>query len=327
MKSSTFSVLLVSTAIVAGLVGYAKYAGKSSDAAPATEAVTEFAAPAATKEAGDDVVLARYKGGELRYSELKEMMNAVFQSGERPKFESFPDNTKMEVLKNLVRERLLLKEAENAGTDKTPEVQKQLEVMKNQIVIQAYLKAQVAKLVPESEMQAKYDEMKKQYDGKTEVKARHILVKTQEDAQKIAAELKAGGDFAKIAKEKSEDKGSGAEGGELGYFTKDRMVPEFATAAFKLKKDEISEPVKTDFGWHVIQVEDIRPVQPPKFEDVKEQIQQGLAGKAVESYVNSLTEKADVEYFNVDGKPLKEEKALPASTPIPATPGEEKKGQ
>ena len=106
-----------------------------------------------------------------------------------------------------------------------------------------------------------------------EVHARHILVEKEDEAKAILADLKKGGDFAAIAKEKSKDPGSKENGGDLGYFAKDQMVPEFAEAAFKLDKGQLSDPVKTQFGWHVLKVEDKRNRPVPEFDKVKDQVE------------------------------------------------------
>ena len=122
-------------------------------------------------------------------------------------------------------------------------------------------------------MQKVYDDAVKQMATEQEVRARHILVATEDEAKAILAELKKGTDFAELAKEKSKDPGAAAEGGDLGYFTKDQMVPEFAEAAFKLDKGQVSDPVKTQFGWHIIKVEDKRTKPVPEFDKVKDQVE------------------------------------------------------
>ena len=121
-----------------------------------------------------------------------------------------------------------------------------------------------------------YDEAVKQVKNEEEVHARHILVPTEDEAKAILAQLKGGADFATLAKEKSKDPGA-AEGGDLGYFTKEQMVPEFSEVAFKLGKGQLSDPVKTQFGWHIIKVEDKRTRPTPTFEQVKPQIENYVA--------------------------------------------------
>ena len=122
-------------------------------------------------------------------------------------------------------------------------------------------------------MKKVYAEATKEMGDEKEVHARHILVEKEDEAKAILADLKKGGDFAAIAKEKSKDPGSKENGGDLGYFTKDQMVPEFAEVAFKLDKGQLSDPVKTQFGWHVLKVEDKRNRPIPEFDKVKDQIE------------------------------------------------------
>ena len=127
------------------------------------------------------------------------------------------------------------------------------------------------------------------------MRARHILVPTEDEAKAILAEIKKGTDFAELAKQKSKDPGAAAEGGDLGYFTKDQMVPEFAEVAFKMNKGEVSDPVKTQFGWHIIKVEDKRNKPVPAFEQVKDQIETFVARRAQAEYIAKLREAAKVE--------------------------------
>jgi peptidyl-prolyl cis-trans isomerase C len=139
-----------------------------------------------------------------------------------------------------------------------------------------------------------YDEAIKQTPNEQEVHARHILVATEGEAKDIEAQLKNGADFATLAKEKSKDPGA-AEGGDLGYFTKDQMVPEFAEAAFKLDKGQISDPVKTQFGWHIIKVEDKRIKPTPTYDEVKGQLQNYVARRAQADLVDNLRKSATIE--------------------------------
>jgi peptidyl-prolyl cis-trans isomerase C len=144
-------------------------------------------------------------------------------------------------------------------------------------------------------MKKVYEEAAKQIAGEQEVHARHILVETEDEAKAIEAELKKGADFAQLAKEKSKDPGGAADGGDLGFFTKDQMVPEFSAVAFTLEPGKISDPVKSQFGWHVIKVEEKRNRKAPDFEQVKPQIETYVTRKAQAEYVAKLREAAKVE--------------------------------
>ena len=139
-----------------------------------------------------------------------------------------------------------------------------------------------------------YDDAVRSMGGQEEVRARHILVDSEDEAKSVLDQLKAGGDFATLAKDKSKDPG-GAAGGDLGYFTKEQMVPEFAEVAFKMYPGQVSNPVKTQFGWHIIKLEDKRTRNPPEFEKVKDQIETYLARKAQSDFIAKLRETAKVE--------------------------------
>ena len=143
-------------------------------------------------------------------------------------------------------------------------------------------------------MKKVYEEASKQITGEAEVHARHILVETEDEAKAIAEELKKGADFADLAKKKSKDPGA-SDGGDLGFFTKEQMVPEFSAVAFVLEPGKISDPVKSQFGWHIIKVEEKRNRKAPDFEQVKPQIETYVTRKAQADYVAKLREAAKVE--------------------------------
>ena len=143
-------------------------------------------------------------------------------------------------------------------------------------------------------MKKVYEEASKQITGEQEVRARHILVETEDEAKAVKAELDKGTDFAELAKKKSKDPGA-SDGGDLGFFTKEQMVPEFSTVAFALEPGKISDPVKSQFGWHIIKVEEKRSRKAPDFEQVKGQIETYVTRKAQADYVAKLREAAKVE--------------------------------
>lgn len=153
--------------------------------------------------------------------------------------------------------------------------------------------------VTDQDIQKYYEEHPEEFQHPDQVKARHILVNTKEEADEIYARLAAGGDFAAIAKEKSQDFSSKDQGGELGYFSRGQMVPEFEEAAFSLAVGELSKPVKTDYGWHIIQVEDKKPAKTDKLEEVKEKIRRELIDRQVNdrfpSWMESLRQEAKID--------------------------------
>jgi peptidyl-prolyl cis-trans isomerase C len=144
-------------------------------------------------------------------------------------------------------------------------------------------------------MRKVYEEAVKQMGEEQEVRARHILVPTENEAKAVLAELNKGTDFAELAKQRSKDPAAAAQGGDLGYFTKEQMVPEFAEVAFKLEKGKLSDPVKSQFGWHIIQVQDKRSKTPPEFEQVKDQVETYVVRRAQAEFVTKLREGAKIE--------------------------------
>lgn len=254
--------------------------------------------------AASDYTILKYGSDDVKYSEVQDVWKTLFPGGNAPEFKSFDENIRQNVLRGIVSEKLLYKEAVKAGFDKSPEVKKRMEEMQRQIVLQAYMESKAKEMVSDAELKKAYDEKVKTASGQEEVKARHILVKTEDEAKKLYDEIKKGGDFEKIAREQSTDKGSGAQGGDLGWFTKDKMVPEFADAAFALKKGEVSQPVKSGFGWHIIKLDDRRTAKPASFEESKEELKNEVAEKAVDRYVGSLLKNAGIKYYDESGKEL-----------------------
>ena len=254
--------------------------------------------------AAGDYTIVKYGTDEIKVSEVLETWKTLFPGGNAPDFKSFDENIRQNVLRGMVSEKILYKEALKAGFDKNPIVKKRMDEMQKQIVLQSYMEDKAKALVTDDQLRKAYEEKIKTASGAEEVKARHILVKTEEEAKKIVETLKKGGDFEKIAREQSTDKGSGAQGGDLGWFTKDKMVAEFADAAFALKKGDVSVPVKSGFGWHIIKLEDRRAVKPASFEESKEELRGEVAEKAVEEYVSGLLKNSGVKYYDEAGKEL-----------------------
>jgi len=177
----------------------------------------------------------------------------------------------------------------------TEDFKKRLGQTRERLLMEALLTREGEKGASDEAMKKFYDETVKGLKPVQEVKARHILVEKEEEAKAALERIRKGEDFAKLAAELSKDPGSGKEGGDLGWFEKERMVPEFAEAAFKLPKGGVSEIVKTQFGYHIIKVEDIRDKAPPPFDAVKEQLRRYMVQKAQQDLVLKLREAAKVE--------------------------------
>jgi peptidyl-prolyl cis-trans isomerase C len=205
------------------------------------------------------------------------------------------DNSKGLVVNRLITQEVVIQEAQKAGLDKQADFQARLELSNRELLINAYLQDYNKKHpISEAEIKAEYEKFKQQL-GDKEYNARHILVKTEQEAKDIIAQLGKGADFAKLAKEKSLDPGSKDRGGDLDWFSPARMVKPFSEATAGLKKGEYTKtPVQTQFGWHVIKLVDVRDTQPPPFDKVKDGIQKELQQRQIEKLVTDLRAKAKV---------------------------------
>jgi peptidyl-prolyl cis-trans isomerase C len=190
---------------------------------------------------------------------------------------------------------LLARAAEAKGIGSTTDFAKKLQFAKAKLLMETLLKAEAKAAVTEEALRKVYDQAVKEMGKEEEVHARHILLKTEDEAKAVLAELKGGGDFEKLAKEKSTDPSAKTNGGDLGFFGKDQMVPEFADAAFKLNKGDLSEPVKSQFGWHVIRSEDKRTKPVPEYDKVKPQLEQFVVRNAQAALITKLREGANIE--------------------------------
>ncbi|QND48485.1 peptidylprolyl isomerase [Rhizobium lusitanum] len=226
-------------------------------------------APVFADDAKDPVV-AKVGDVEIHQSELDlAIANLDPQLGQLP-----DDQKKVAALSASIDVKLLAKDAAAEKLDQTPAFQSHMAYLRDRELHNAYFKAHVADAITDDEVKARYDKEVAALPKQEEVHARHILVKTEDEAKAIIKELDAGKDFATLAKEKSTDPNK-ADGGDLGYFAHGRMVKEFEDAAFALPVGTYTKtPVKSDFGWHVIKVEDKRVAPPPPFDQVKDQVRQ-----------------------------------------------------
>jgi peptidyl-prolyl cis-trans isomerase C len=279
------------------------------------------AAPAKPAEALKDPVVAIVNGQKIRLSELEVAKQSLPQQYRNmPMTAIYPA-----LLDRIVDSKLVEQDGRKHKVTDDPAFKKRMAFVEEQVIQDFWLQKEIAAKVTPEKLKQAYQERLKTMPAEEEVHARHILVATEAEAKAIIADLKKGADFDKLAREKSTDKASGAEGGDLGWFKKTDMVKEFADAAFALKKGALTDqPVKTQFGYHVIQVEDRRRAPPPSFEEMSDQIRQDLARETVTAMLNQLRGNAKIEKFNVDGSkpaPAPAAPAAPAKPAAPATPG------
>jgi peptidyl-prolyl cis-trans isomerase C len=240
--------------------------------------------------AGADTVIARVNGIDIKQSDLalaEEDVGAEMQG-------SSPDAKREQLIAYLADVIMVTQEAEKKKIAENPDFKRRLAFLRNKLLMGFELQEEAKAAVSENGMQQTYQDAVKSMAGQEEVRARHILVESEDEAKTILTELKGGADFATLAKEKSKDPGA-AQGGDLGYFSKEQMVPEFADVAFKMYAGQLSNPVKTQFGWHIIKVEDKRVRQAPEFDKVKDQIESYMMRKAQTDYVTKLRQTAKIE--------------------------------
>src|SRR6476661_4497625 len=235
-------------------------------------------------------VLAKVNGAEIRQSDV-----AIAEEELGPSLAQMDPATKKDnVLAFLIDMKIVSKAAEDKKLENSEQFNKRLPFTRSRLLMDSLLASEGKAATTHEAMKKVYEEASKQITGEQEVHARHILVETEDEAKAIKAELDKGGDFAELAKKKSKDPGA-SDGGDLGFFTKDQMVPEFSTVAFALEPGKISDPVKSQFGWHIIKVEEKRNRKAPDFDQVKGQIETYVTRKAQADYVAKLREAAKVE--------------------------------
>lgn len=211
-------------------------------------------------------------------------------------FDKIDNGLKKEIVKNLIIGELMLSEAKKAKIDQSPDFKQALDLASKQLIQKLFIDKLVKENITESKIKNKYDELAKLQADKDEYKVRHILVKSEEEAKEIKKKLDKGEDFSKLAKEYSLD-GNKDSGGSLDYFSSGQMVQEFETATASLKLGQISNPVKTEFGYHIIKLEDKRKMKAESYESLKPKIRDMLASQYVQEYLNQLQEQSKVEFF------------------------------
>lgn len=248
--------------------------------------------------AQEDGVVATLNGEPITEADI-----AMAEADLDPQFGRLPEaQRRAAALSAVIDVRLFAAEAEKQSIDQSEDFQQRMEFLRERALHSAYIDQNVVQGITEEDLRARYEEEIAKIEPKEEVRARHILVETEEEAAEIIKQLDEGADFATIAGEKSTD-GAAAQGGDLGYFTRGRMVPEFEEAAFALEPGTYSkEPVKTAFGWHVIKVEDKRMQEPPAFEQVENQIRSMLIRDRYLETVASLRGGAELDIPNEELK-------------------------
>jgi peptidyl-prolyl cis-trans isomerase C len=254
-------------------------------------AVTFLVLPLGSARSETDPLVAKVNGVEIHESDL-----AMAEEDMGREAQQLPPEQKREQMVAYLADVILAaKAAETKKVGDQKEFKNRIAFIRNKLLMETLLQDVGKAAATPDAMKKVYDDAKKQMGGEQEVRARHILVPSEDEAKAVLAEVKKGTDFAELARQKSKDPGAAAEGGDLGYFTKDQMVPEFAEAAFKLDKGQVSDPIKTQFGWHIIKVEDKRSKPVPEFDKIKDQIATYVERRAQAEFIGKLREGAKIE--------------------------------
>ena len=244
---------------------------------------------AADKKADADFVVATVNGTKIMLSEVQDV-----KENANPQLAALPMNAVFDpLLENLVDMTIISEAAKADKVQNTAEFKKMMKSVEKQLLARLYLERQAKKKQTKAKLLEMYEQYKRNNPPQEEMSAAHILLKTEKEAKDVIKQLEKGADFAELANKVSENKG--IEGGELGYFTRELMLPEFSEAAFRMKDGEISKiPVKTQYGWHVIKAGPRRLTEVPSFEKMEKELAQAQATQAVEEIVSDLRKKAKI---------------------------------
>ncbi len=293
-SSGRAAALALALALVAGAAG-AQTVGETLKAGPG-------------KDAKADPVVARVNAIEIHRSDVVHALGALPpQVQQMPMAQVYPL-----LLERMIDNKLVALAGRAQKLQDDAEIKRRVAEFEDRAIQEAYLGRAIQDKLTDAELHKKYETFVNENPPQEEVHARHILVTSEKAAQEVLVELRKGADFAAVAKAKSTD-GSARDGGDLGFFGRGDMVAEFSDAAFAMKAGEVSKaPVKTQFGWHIIKVEERRMSPAPSFDESKEQLRTELSQEMVGEVVDALRAKAKVERFDLDGK------ALPPKPPLEA---------
>ena len=271
--------------------------------------LSTLALPTFAAAPADNPVVAVVNGKEIRRSAVIEAQQAIPQARQMP-LEQIYD----QLLDQVITNELVLDQAKKQKLEDDAQVKVAFKEAQDAILRRAWVAKKVESDITEPQVKARFDELIKTAQPQEQVHARHILVASEDAAKAVLADLKSGVSFEDEAKAKTTEPQGKTNGGDLGYFTKEEMVKEFSDVAFTLKPGEVSQtPVKTNFGWHIIKVEDRRMAPLPTFDEAKGQVRQQLAQEDIAKVVDALKKGAAVKRFKLDGSPADAAAKAPAA--------------
>jgi peptidyl-prolyl cis-trans isomerase C len=275
--------------------------------------------PAAVAQTEGEVVIATVNGENIYRSALEDAYAQLPPQAQQMGMETIYPL----LLERMIDEKLIGVAANRTIPADDPDVVQQMDALRDRVVMQIYFEREIESKLTDDVMQQRYEQWKEANPSAAEVQARHILLETEEKANEVLAELQGGKDFAEAAKEHSTGP-SGPNGGDLGFFTQDQMVKPFADEAFAMEVGAVSTaPVKTDFGWHIIKVEDRRQQPQASLDEMREQLAQEATQEVAAEMMSVLREDAEIATFDIDGNPMPTEAEMPAAEAAPAAEGEQ----
>ncbi len=290
LKTFAGALMLGSALALGSMAALAEDAAAPAADAAATPAA-DAAAPAAPAQPTPDTVLATVGGSTITEADLNYVAEDLQQQ-----LQSVPqDQQRAFLLSVLIDMRLMAKAAKDAGLDKSAEYKARLTYLEDRTLRREFFSKNIASAVTEDAVKAAYDKYVAEYKPVEEVHARHILVATEEEAKAVKADLDAGKPFEVEAMAKTTDPSGKQNGGDLGFFQKGQMVPEFEQAAFAMQPGQVSDPVKSQFGWHIIKVEEKRMTKPEPIEQLAQQLGQQVMFETYDAEMKKFREANVVE--------------------------------
>jgi len=307
-------IVLALVALTFGSLPFSVNAQDTSSSAPAAASSAEPAAPAAPSPT---TVVATVGGQQITEADLAFAAEDLGQD-----LQQIPqDQVRAVLLTQMIDLKLMAEAGHAANLEQSDLYKERLSYLQDRALRRAFTKQAVSDAITADAIKAEYDKEVAAMPNVDEVHARHILVSTQDDAKAIKAQLDGGADFATLAKQKSIEPGAKDSGGDLGYFTQDKMVKPFADAAFALKVGQVSDPIQTQFGWHIIQVLDRRPAPKPTLQDMTQQIGQQLYVAKYRALFDDLRAKATIDIPDAQLKAQVDAQLAPQQQPAqPAAP-------
>ncbi len=271
-------------------------------------AVAQSSDSAAVVQSEEKVVIATVNGENIYRAEFEDAYAQLPPQAQQMGAEAIYPL----LLERMVDEKLIGVAASKAVPADDPDVENQMATLRERIVMQIFFEREIEAKLTDEVLQQRYEQWKEANPSASEVSARHILLETEEKAKEVLAEVQGGKEFAEAAKEYYTGP-SGPSGGDLGFFTQDQMVAPFAEAAFAMQPGDISAaPVKTDFGWHIIKVEDRRQQPQPSLDDLRDQLTQEATQEIAAEMMVGFREGAEIVTFDIDGNPIPEPEEAPA---------------